>query len=58
MKSLEECVEWFKRCPVRSGSRTNLEIRRVFQAEDFGESFTAEQQQAVQDRRAKAAGAQ
>jgi hypothetical protein len=59
MKSLEECVEWFKRCPVQqsaTGEPTNLEIRQVFQAEDFGENFTAEQQQAVEQRRAKAAG--
>ncbi|MFI5931819.1 YciI family protein [Actinoplanes sp. NPDC051494] len=59
MKSLEECVERFKRCPVQrpgSGERTNLEIRQVFQAEDFGEAFTAEQQEAVEQRRAKAAG--
>lgn len=56
MSSLEECVEWFKRCPIQrpaNGSQTNLEIRRVFAAEDFGESFTPEQQEAVEDRRAR-----
>ena len=57
MKSLEECVEWFKRCPVQgSGSPTHIEIRRLFSAEDFGDSFTAEQQDAVEKRREKAAG--
>ncbi|AGZ38497.1 YciI family protein [Actinoplanes friuliensis] len=61
MKSLEECVEWFKRYPfarLGAGEPTNVEIRRVFQAEDFGENFTPEQQAAVEDRerRAKAAG--
>jgi hypothetical protein len=59
MKSLEECVEWFKRCPIQHpgvGAQTNIEIRRVFEAEDFGENFTAEQQEAVEKRRAKAAG--
>ncbi|MGB2568444.1 YciI family protein [Micromonospora citrea] len=58
-KSLEECVEWFKRCPIRqpgAGARTNIEIRRVFQAEDFGETFTAEQREAVEKRHAKAGG--
>jgi hypothetical protein len=58
-ETLEECVEWFKRCPIQrpaAGERTNIEIRRVFQAEDFGDNFTAEQQEAVQERRAKAAG--
>lgn len=60
MNSLEECVEWFKRCPVprpRDGSATNIEIRRVFDAADFGENFTAEQQEAVAERRARRAAA-
>jgi hypothetical protein len=59
MKSLEECVEWFKRCPIQrvGGEPTNLEIRRVFEAEDFGEAFTTEQQEAVIERREKAAAA-
>ena len=59
MKSLEECVEWFKRCPIQrpgAGTQTNIEIRRVFEADDFGENFTAEQQEAVEKRRAKVAG--
>ena len=54
-KSLEECVEWFKRYPVvhaGTGRQTNLEIRRVIQAEDFGENFTAEQREAVDERHA------
>jgi hypothetical protein len=58
-KSLEECVEWFKRCPMQhpgAGAQTNIEIRRVFQAEDFGESFTAEQREAVDKRHATVAG--
>ncbi|MEV4703319.1 YciI family protein [Actinoplanes sp. NPDC049316] len=59
MKSLEECVEWFKRCPIQrpgDGGPANLEIRRVLEAADFGDSFTAEQQEAVAERRARAAG--
>ena len=59
MKSLEECVEWFKRCPVQrpgAGAPTDLEIRRVFHADDFGEEFTAEQREAVEKRHAKVAG--
>jgi hypothetical protein len=59
MKSLEECVEWFKRCPIQpagAGEPTNIEIRRVFHADDFGENFTAEQQAAVEKRRAQVAG--
>jgi hypothetical protein len=56
-KSLDECVEWFKRYPVSpAGTRTNIEIRRVFQAEDFGEEFTAAQREAVEKRHATVAG--
>lgn len=58
MNSLEECVEWFKRCPIQrpaAGEQANIEIRRVFQAEDFGDTFTAEQQAVVEERRARVA---
>jgi len=59
MKSLEECVERFKRCPIQQpsdGTGTNLEIRRAFGPEDFGEEFTAEQREAAQRREASAVG--
>ena len=50
-KSLEECVEWFKRCPVqRTDGGTNIEIRQVIQAEDFGDEFTPELREAVERR--------
>ena len=52
-KSLEECVEWFKRCPVHvraGGEPTNIEIRRIIQAEDLGEQFTPELREAVERR--------
>jgi hypothetical protein len=56
-KSLEECVEWFKRYPIlRTGEQTNVEIRRVLQDEDFGEEFTAEQRETVAKRHATVAG--
>ncbi|MFI1990557.1 YciI family protein [Actinoplanes sp. NPDC020271] len=58
MKSLEECVEWFKRCPlpqVGPGESTNIEIRRLYGAEDFGDEFTAEQREAVKRREENAA---
>lgn len=56
MKSLEECVEWFKRCPVQTGGEaTNIEIRRLFGPEDFGDEFTAEQRDAVAKREENAA---
>ncbi len=46
--SLEEAVEWLKRSPFRD---TELEIRRVFEAEDFGENMTPEMRDAEQKRR-------
>ncbi len=57
MKSLDECVEWFKRCPVQrpGGEPTNIEIRRLYSAEDFGDEFTAEQREAVARREENAA---
>jgi hypothetical protein len=43
VKSMEEAIEWAKRCPnPHPGTTSQLEIRQVFEAEDFGESFTPE----------------
>jgi hypothetical protein len=41
-KSLEECIEWVRRCPNPMPGESEIEIRRVFEAEDFGEEFTPE----------------
>ena len=40
VKSREEAIEWIKRAPFDGG--TEIEIRKVFEPEDFGEAFTAE----------------
>ena len=42
VKSLQEAIEWAKRCPNPTGEESVLEIRPVFEAEDFGEEFTPE----------------
>jgi hypothetical protein len=42
VKSLEEAVEWVKRCPNPMLSTSEIEIRQIFEAEDFGEEFTPE----------------
>ena len=43
VKSMEEAVEWARRCPnPMPGEEGVLEIRPVFEAEDFGEEFTPE----------------
>jgi len=39
-KSKDEAIEWLKRAPFGGG--TEVEIRQVFEAEDFGEEFTPE----------------
>lgn len=42
-KSLAEAIEWAKRCPnPHPGNESEIEIRQVFEAEDFGEEFTPE----------------
>jgi hypothetical protein len=40
VKSIEEAVEWLKRAPFDGG--TEIEIRPIFEAEDFGKEFTPE----------------
>jgi hypothetical protein len=40
--SLQEAIEWAKRCPNPMSDDSELEIRQVFAAEDFGEAFTPE----------------
>jgi hypothetical protein len=42
VKSLEEAVEWVKRVPNPTGEESEIEIRQVFEAEDFGPEFTPE----------------
>jgi hypothetical protein len=42
VKSLEEAIEWVKRCPNPHNEETEIEIRQVFEAEDFGAEFTPE----------------
>jgi len=43
VKSLEEAIEWVKRCPNPfDGIESEIEIRQIFEAEDFGAEFTPE----------------
>ena len=42
VKSIEEAVEWVKRCPNPVPVESEIEIRQVFEAEDFGAEFTPE----------------
>jgi hypothetical protein len=40
LRSMEEAIEWVKRSPFRDGAE--IEIRQVFESEDFGAEFTPE----------------
>ena len=42
VKSMAEAIEWVKRCPNPMMEDSDIEIRPVFEAEDFGEAFTPE----------------
>lgn len=42
VKSKEEAIEWMKRCPNPMEGDSEIEIRQVFEAEDFGAEFTPE----------------
>src|SRR5881394_1826469 len=42
VKSKEEAIEWVKRCPNPTGGDAEIEIRQVFEVEDFGTQLTPE----------------
>ena len=42
VRDLDEAIEWVKRCPNPTGADSVIEIRPVFEAEDFGAEFTPE----------------
>jgi hypothetical protein len=54
-KSLQEAIEWVKRCPNPMLGDSEIEIRQVFDAEDFGEAFTPELREQEDRLRAKVA---
>ena len=49
VKSKEEAIEWVKRCPNPMPTDSEIEIRQIFEAEDFGDALTPEMR-AQQDR--------
>jgi hypothetical protein len=42
VRSLDEAIEWVKRCPNPMPGPSEIEIRPLFEAEDFGEEFSSE----------------
>ena len=53
VKSMDEAIEWVKRCPNPMESESEIEIRPVFEAEDFGEEFTPELREQEEQLRAQ-----
>jgi hypothetical protein len=53
VKSLDEAIEWVKRCPNPTGAESEIEIRQVFEAEDFGDAMTPEQKKQEERLRVK-----
>jgi hypothetical protein len=51
VKSMDEAVEWLKRAPFEDGDE--IEIRRMFEAEDFGDNLTAEMKEKEKNMRAQ-----
>lgn len=55
VQSLEEAIEWARRCPApMPGEESELEIRPVYEAEDFGEALTPELREREEQLRAMA----
>jgi len=54
VKSREEAIEWIKRCPNPGPGESEIEIRQVFEAEDFGEELTPELREQEERIRAQA----
>src|SRR3954466_3541821 len=55
VNSKEEAIEWVKRCPNPMGGESEIEIRQVFEAEDFGAEFTPELREQEERQRAQMA---
>ncbi|APU20062.1 YciI family protein [Actinoalloteichus sp. GBA129-24] len=58
VKSKDEAIEWAKRIPATPDSMQEVEIRQVFEAEDFGAEFTPELRDAEERLRAEVASQQ
>ncbi len=58
VKSKEEAIEWVKRCPNPMPGESEIEIRQVFENEDFGAEFTPEMREQEDHLRAQIANRQ
>jgi hypothetical protein len=55
VKSMAEAIDWVKRCPNPMAGDSEIEIRQMFSAEDFGEAFTPELREKEEKLRAQVA---
>jgi hypothetical protein len=55
VRSMEEAIEWVKRCPNPAGAESEIEIRQVAELEDFGDAITPELKEQDERIRAEAA---
>jgi hypothetical protein len=58
LQSMEEAIEWVKRCPMPLEGEAEIEIRQVYESSDFGAEFTPDLQEQEERMRAKAAARQ
>ena len=58
VRSMDEAIEWVKRCPNPMKSDSEIEIRRVYEADDFGPELTPELRAQEERHRAEAAALQ
>jgi hypothetical protein len=56
VRSMEEAVEWVKRCPNPFEGESEIEIRQVFEADDFGPELTSELREQEERLRKQVAG--
>ena len=56
VKSKAEAIDWVKRCPNPTGDESEIEIRQIFEAEDFGAALTPELREAEERLRAQVGG--
>jgi hypothetical protein len=58
VRDMDEAIEWVRRCPNPMEGESEIEIRRVFEADDFGENLTPELREAEERLRAETAARQ
>jgi hypothetical protein len=56
VKSMDEAIDWAKRCPNPDGQHSEIEIRPVFETEDFGAELTPELREQEERLRARVEG--